>query len=417
MKGVLFLAAVAWLACGQVSCAPGATAHKGSHKMNAPDKSGQPAVAATTGKPAIPSVPTIAPPAGGAAATAPAAGGGKELAELTFSPAWVSHMACMVSCAKYLKVPATPAWIYGASGHAFALNIHPVMCPSGPTAWAADLCDVLVANAGLIVEGTAANKGQPDFAARQEQIWRLVRQAIDAGRPCFGWEMSVPEWYVIYGYDGAGNYLYRNFFGPGGKLPYRKLGTTEIGWANVRTVRAGKPADDRKTLRDAAEFALEHGAGKHSREKWHTGLSGYDTWIKGMQDPNVQKHKVFGFGLAYNAQCWAQCRRYANLFLQEAAGRLKGDPALAALLTEAQQHYKTVGANLTAVAEAFPFDVKDEAGMNARAAEPARREKALQSLRAARAAEAEGLKVMAKIAAALGAKGTDANKPAAAAGK
>jgi hypothetical protein len=379
MKAVLFWAAAVSLACVQSSCAPGGAAGKGDDKMSAPSKGGSAAAAATT---------------------APAAGG-KELAELKLSPAWVSHMACLTSCAQYLKVPASPAWVYGVSGYAFAINIHEVICPSGPTAWPSHLCDALAANAGLIVEGTQANKGQPDFAARQEEIWRKTRSAIDAGHPCFGWEMSVPEWYLIYGYDGAGNYLFRDFFGPGGRLPHGKLGDAEIGWANVRMVRAGKPADDRKALRDAAEFALEHAAGKHSNEKWHTGLSGYDTWIKGIQDPNVQKRNDFGFGLAYNAQCWAECRRYAVLFLQEAAERLKSDPALAALLAEAQQQYKTVSTNLTAVAEAFPFDTRDQAGMAARAAEPARRDKALQSLRAARAAEEAGLKTLAKIATAL----------------
>ena len=59
----------------------------------------------------------------------------KKLDGLTYTPTWVSHMGCLSGCTRYLGLPATDSWIYGATGHAFIINISRDSCPSGPTAW------------------------------------------------------------------------------------------------------------------------------------------------------------------------------------------------------------------------------------------------------------------------------------------
>jgi hypothetical protein len=321
---------------------------------------------------------------------------------LKHRPMWMTHMGCLIACVEHLKIDASPAWVYGASGHAFALNIHEQLCPSGPTAWPAEKCDRLAANFGAAVERSSAQKSEKDFPASQQRIWRQTREALEAGRPCFGWEMNVPEWYVIHGCDAEGNYLFREFDGKVGRTHHTRLGETEIGWACVNAVRRCEPADDRTAVREALAFALEHGAGKHSREKWHTGLSGYDVWIRAFRDAGALDHEAGGFGLAYNAQCWAECRKHAVAFLAEAAKRLDDKP-LRALFEEAIRRYEIVSTNLGAVAKAFPFDPQDRKAMDERAKDPSTRRKAIEALTAARDAEDAGLKALARLAKALGA--------------
>jgi len=329
---------------------------------------------------------------------------GKRLPGLEQKRSWVTHMGCLIGCAEYLKIDAPPAWIWGASGHAFALNIHEAICPSGPTAWAAEKCDRLAANAGVSVEDLRADKRHDGFARKQEEIWRKTRRAIDAGLPCFGWELGVPDWYVITGYDADGHYLFTEFNETPARKHYTELGDSEIGVACVLIVKPGKVADDRTAVREALVFALDHAAGKDSHEIWHAGLDGYDTWIKALQDNKlVNDSKAIGLGQAYNAQCWAECRRQAVGFLQEAKKRLS-DEKLAPQLDEAVGHYKTVSKNLETVARAFPFDVDDKKGMDKRVKDASRRAKAVQALTAARDAERSGLKALAHIAVALGAK-------------
>jgi len=318
---------------------------------------------------------------------------------LTQKPMWMTHMGCLIGCAEFLKAEASPAWIYGGSGHAFALNIHEQLCPSGPTAWCAEKCDALAAHVGLQVEDCHGDKRHQDFAQEQDRIWQRTRAAIDAGIPCFGWELDVPEWYVVQGYDARGHYLFDKFGKPG-RCHWKKLGDTGIGVATIRAVRRVQPADDRTVVREALHFAIEHGAGKHSHEAWTTGLGGYDAWMRALQDDEKLKGEVIGFGLAYNAQCWAECRRHALAFLEEAARRLD-DKALAPLFDEAIARYRIVAERLADVARTFPFNVGDKAGMNARLREAPRREKAVAALETARAAEQAGLKALAALADAL----------------
>jgi len=59
----------------------------------------------------------------------------KKLDGLTYTPTWISHMGCLSGCTRYLNLPTTDSWIYGATGHAFIINISRDSCPSGPTAW------------------------------------------------------------------------------------------------------------------------------------------------------------------------------------------------------------------------------------------------------------------------------------------
>jgi hypothetical protein len=59
----------------------------------------------------------------------------KVLANLKWSPKWVSHLGCVKGCLDYLGIEMTDAWLYGGTGHAFVINISADSCPSGPTAW------------------------------------------------------------------------------------------------------------------------------------------------------------------------------------------------------------------------------------------------------------------------------------------
>ncbi|KPK41865.1 MAG: hypothetical protein AMK72_14840, partial [Planctomycetes bacterium SM23_25] len=336
-------------------------------------------------------------------------GGRVWLEGLKSRPAWITHMGCLMGCMKYLGNDASRAWAYGGTGFAFALNIHEAVCPSGPTAWPEARCDELASNIGVTVARVSAHKSEGDLAATQQQAWRKVQEAIDAGLPCFGWELDIPEWYVIHGYDDEGNILFRDFGGEERSLHHTKLGDTGIGVAAVMVVRPGPAADDRTVVRDALAFALEHGAGKHSYELYHTGLPGYDVWIAALENEELAKtDEVIGFGQGYNGMCWAECRRRAFEFLQEAKERLNDDE-LAPLFDEAIEHYATVSESLTQVSKTFPFDADDQAAMARRIKDPDRRTRAVTALKTAREAEAAGLKTLAKTAVALGAQGIDAN--------
>ncbi len=328
------------------------------------------------------------------AGTSKATGPQKELKDYRWKPLWISQIGCLKAGLDYLGADVSPSWLFGATGYAFLLNVHDALCPSG---WHVVEMPVgkMGQNAGYklqpIVDVSADKKSK---AERQKLTWDGVRKAIDAGLPCYGYDLEVGDYYTVHGYDDVGYY----FAGPtcsGGKGPlaWRDYGVTgQVGIVHMCAIRAGKPADDRKTVTEALVWAVKHAQGAtETHERYASGLAGYDQWIRALGSDQIEPH-----GTAYNAVCYLECRRNAVRFLTEAKQRL--DDELNPLFDEAIGRYEAVAASLEQVAEAFPWPpdaehIKDQA----------RRRKATEALQAAKQAETQGVQVLAKLARALGA--------------
>jgi hypothetical protein len=310
----------------------------------------------------------------------------KKLENLKWVPRWVSHLGCIKGCLDYLGLDVSDAWLFGATGHAFVINVHEVVCPSGPTAWNTEMLFKLGKNIGYEIDGVFGMKSADDFAEKQKLAWEHAKSAIDQGLPCYGWELDIPEYYVVYGYDDAGYY----FSGPGcdegkGPKPWQEL---EIGIIEMYSVRVGQAADDVQTVKEALAFALEHATGpaRWIFHKYKAGLDGYNAWIRALEGGTAD-----GFGMAYNTAVWTECRGYAVLFLQEAKERLEGRGE--ALFDEAIDRYQVVHENLQTVTEAYPFHGMEPGHIK----DPARVRTALDALRTARDAEAGGLEALQRI--------------------
>jgi hypothetical protein len=313
----------------------------------------------------------------------------KKLENLRWVPRWVSHLGCIKGCMDYLGLDVSAAWLFGATGHAFVINVHEAVCPSGPTAWNTEMLFKLGKSIGYEIDGVFGMKSADDFAEKQKLAWEHVKAAIDQGLPCYGWELDIPEYYVVYGYDDAGYYFAGPCLDEGrGPKSWQELGDTEIGVIEMYSVKPGQAADDIQTVKEALTFALEHATSpsKWVFPKYKAGLDGYDTWIRALEGGQAHAH-----GMAYNAAVWRECRGYAVLFLQEAKERL-GEQAVT-LFDEALDRYQVVQANLVTVADVFPFQgmepehIKDEARIRT----------ALEALRTARDAEADGLEALRRI--------------------
>lgn len=312
----------------------------------------------------------------------------KTLEDLRWKPMWVSHLGCIKGCLKYLNLDVSDAWLFGATGHAFIINVHESVCPSGPTAWNTEMLFKLGKNVGYVVDGVFSHKSKEDFALKQRFAWERTKEAIDEDLPCYGWELDIPEFYIVYGYDDAGYY----FSGPGcdsgkGPKPWKELGDTGVGVLEMYIVRPGKASGDARTVREAFTFVLKH---SKSPEKWifpkyKAGLAGFDNWIQALKSGVAD-----GEGMAYNAAVWSECRNFGVKFLGEANERL-GDK-FSSLFYEASQHYEIVAQNLQGVSELFPSPPKGE-----EIKDTARCRTGIEYLRNAKEAEASGLRSLEKI--------------------
>jgi hypothetical protein len=319
----------------------------------------------------------------------------KKLENFKWDPSWISNLGCAKGCLDYLGVDITKSWLFGGTGYAFIINIGTDVCPSGPTAWNTSMLFELSKNLGYVVEGVFGHKHDKknDFAQVQQRAWQLVRDAIDQGLPCYGWELAIPEFYVIYGYDDVGYY----YAGPGaddgaGPKPWQELGNTDIGIVEVYRVKPGQASDDKTTVRQALAFALEHA---QNPSKWimpdyTAGLAGFDAWIDAVETGAPPM-----LGMSFNAEAWRECRALGVAFLEEAKGRL-GD-GMGTHFDEAIDRYKAVANYLETVTGQYPFSPSEDAiGVDDRS------RAAVKALKKAREAEAAGLQALEEIVSVLG---------------
>jgi hypothetical protein len=312
---------------------------------------------------------------------------------------WMTLPTCLHDCAAAQGMEVSRAWLYGSTGFAFALNIHEVICPSGPTAWNTRRCLELAANIGLPTRRIQAHKTQEDFAAVREQAFEAAKAAIDEGRPCVLWEADIPEWYTVVGYDNR----HLLFFAENEikSIHHLKLADTGIGWLNLWLPKVAAPADDRQIVRDALQFALDHAAGEYTFERYAAGPAGYDLWIAALQRvPVMEEVRATAFGQGYNAQCWAECRQMAVAFLEEARQRLN-DSRLDSLFDAAIADYRAVAAALTRVAELTPFSPPEDEAALQRLQDESLRGQLIAALQESREAEARGLADLKQLLAAL----------------
>ncbi|MHC4342687.1 MAG: hypothetical protein ACYSX0_21040 [Planctomycetota bacterium] len=315
----------------------------------------------------------------------------RKLEGLKFHPLWTTQMGCMKGCLDFLGARVSTAWLFGGTGHAFVINMHDEVCPSGPTAWKTLMLYRLAPNIGCSPDLVFAVRSDPAFEEKQKEAFEFVHESIDEGIPCYGWELEIPEYYVISGYDDVGYY----FHGCGlaeskGPKPYGELGATEIGCLQVDSVRRSAPADAAETVKAACLAARKHAEGP---EEWvfpryAQGVKGFESWAD-----SLQSGKASDMGHRYNAEVWAECRAQACAFLEEAKERLAGRAD--ALFDEAREHYGIVADRLRSVRELHPFAERGSGQERIESPESA------EFVRQAAAAEANGLETLGRIAAAL----------------
>jgi hypothetical protein len=245
------------------------------------------------------------------------------------------------------------------------------------------------------MEGVFGDKRKPGFKDLQKQAWEMAKAALDKDIPVIGWELAVPEWYVIEGYDDTGYY----YNGPGADQgpspkPWIKLGKTDIGLLEVYSIQPQEPARDEIIIKEALAFALafNQGSDKWVLPDYLAGNTAYQAWIDA-----VSSGKAASMGHAYNAAVWEECRRYAADFLREAQTRVPG--AADAPFEGAIQSYTEAADRLKDVSELYPFfeNTREEPlGKNAKS------EKAAEYLQAARKAEAKGTAYLEEIVQGLG---------------
>ncbi len=215
----------------------------------------------------------------------------------------------------YYHLDSSEAWAFGGSGHAFLINVHEQICPSGPYCWKYDGFLRLLRNIGLEMTdlGFFHGKSTPEERAAVEQ---KLKQSLDSGIPC---SLVNMEHQVISGYDDKAFFTAQPWGDCCGGFPPATLtfGTwpefkdeTHVNFFNFKKLA---PMDDRTTVRDSLRYALDlfgHPE-KHSFEHYGIGPNAYDNWTRAV-DKYGSSH-----GNWWNATVWFECRAMASGYFSE----------------------------------------------------------------------------------------------------
>lgn len=291
--------------------------------------------------------------------------------------AWSSAGASLLGIINYDEERYSLPKVMGFTGLAFRIGIgEGDVHIAGPTGF--DFKSILqrgAANMGL--HAVAVSEMSPDIGPNSNLIdpylltseaknkrpisdalpkaLELIQQSIDRGKPVMAWDLFIPEFGIVYGYDDESQTLSAVECGRFGELPYDRLGRGYLKDLFVLAIADERELGQRDRLRGALETIIDHYDGREQRVgNIVTGLEAYDAWMEAFSGGNIEPN-----GNAYNAAVVHEARQFAAAFLEELAASWQGtdeaDVRIRRLCTGASALYRQLAEPLRELTSMFPF--------------------------------------------------------------
>jgi len=235
------------------------------------------------------------------------------LAMQPFSTTLMGVLKGVLDC---FDVDLSAATVFGASGHAFLINIHKQLCPSGPYCWKYDGFNRLIGNLGVRMTdlGFYSPSNSADDRAAVEQ---KLRDALDAGRPC---SLCNLENQTITGYDDEGLDTTQPW-APKMDFPPARLSFgnwQEFGdefHVKFFTFEKTERTDERTTILDSLAYAvdLHRNPSTYNLDAYGIGPDAYANWKAAVAEYGSSH------GNWWNATVWSECRAMASEYFTEIA--------------------------------------------------------------------------------------------------
>src|SRR5215212_8500127 len=136
----------------------------------------------------------------------------KRLANVAIAFTWTTLVGALAGVLNSLGESRPVATLMGVTGHAFRLALTEAdgVLAGSPAATAVDFGRALplYANAGRNLELITADTTASDFPRRREEALKKIRRSIDRRRPAIAYDLHLPEFGVISGYDDRAHTLF-----------------------------------------------------------------------------------------------------------------------------------------------------------------------------------------------------------------
>jgi len=210
--------------------------------------------------------------------------------------------------------------IVATSGFAFRMWVSKDLCTSATSIWDFSSQKRWVENGGLICiyVGRYWDQEHIEEEKRLEAI-KIIKASIDRGIPAVSWDIGVPEWGLITGYDDDSQMFYilpinTEKSDPAINMPYDALGKREIPILSVLTITGGSSKAKEDILRDTMKLAVHHLKGKEWCEN-AKGLDAYPALIRIFNDnPDISA----SWNAEYFLGTYAALKEYAYKYFEKA---------------------------------------------------------------------------------------------------
>ena len=268
-----------------------------------------------------------------------------QLQNIKQAPFNTTMMGVVKAAADYYKLDLSEAMVFGLSGHAFLINVHKQLCPSGPYCWKREKMTPLFANMGLKVTDLGFFSGKNSKEERAA-VEAKLKAALDKGWPCslVNMENQLMDGYDETGFDTAQPWA------PHVKFPPARLSFgswKEFGkeiHVNFHIFEKVKPVDRKAAILASLDYAVDlyNKPLEHTSEAYGIGPNAYDNWIAA-----VEKYGA-SHGNWWNGAVWGECRRMAASYFAEIG---KADKTLSFLCQELEKTYRNIGDNLVKISD------------------------------------------------------------------
>ena len=221
----------------------------------------------------------------------------------------------------HLGVGRTAAEAFFLSGHAFVINIHDELCPSGPYVWNWDEFFRLLPNAGIRMTELAMLMPAASASERSE-VEAQVRAAIAEGAVC---SLVHLDHQLVLGHDDEGFVLAQPWPGMESTPARLTYGT----WAECQNgppvaffrLDACEPPSGQPAL-EALAYAVDlwKHPERHTNPPYAAGDGAYAKWLAAIDQGPKDVH-----GNWWNASVWAECRQHAAGYFASLASAANGE--------------------------------------------------------------------------------------------
>lgn len=205
--------------------------------------------------------------------------------------------------------------IIASSGFAFRMWVASDLCPSATSIWAFNEQKSWIESGGITCDYIDRLWGQENIEEeRRVTASDMIKMSIDNGIAAISWDIGVPEWGLIIGYDDEKQkYATLSITGEEGEMDYLSLGKREIPILNVLTITGINNKSQEDIISDTLKLAKGHLNG----EEWcdnKKGLEAYPTLISFFEcdfNPDIS------WNLEYYLGTYAALKWYAWKFFEK----------------------------------------------------------------------------------------------------